>query len=145
MFPSQRTKLEDSFISNLWFSIYICHDSYSIYLKFASNDIAQTVIHKLNGLDLGGFRLVVDLLSNQAEQIINLFEQLCATTTTITSSNKNDPRLANATIPQNPQQSTVTLESTNPLPSNTTINPNNKEERESISNAVASLPPAQVS
>ncbi|CAF4383547.1 unnamed protein product, partial [Adineta steineri] len=65
---------------------------------FASNDIAQTVINKLNGLDLGGFRLVVDLLSNQAEPIINLFEQLCATTTTtVTSSNKNDPRLVNVT------------------------------------------------
>ncbi|CAF4936480.1 unnamed protein product, partial [Rotaria sp. Silwood1] len=129
---------------------------------FASNEIAQKVISKLNGLDLGGFRLVVDLLSNQAEPIINLFEQFCSTKTTVTSSNKNDPRLAN-TIPSQSSQPSVSLPSTTTSPmetanittamtttnntnpgTTTTSNNNNKEERESISNAVASLPPAQM-
>ncbi|CAF0996318.1 unnamed protein product [Adineta steineri] len=116
------------------------------FAEFASNDIAQTVINKLNGLDLGGFRLVVDLLSNQAEPIINLFEQLCATTTTtVTSSNKNDPRLANATTSQTSQSqaATTALAAMESVNSNVTST-GNKEERESISNAVASLPPAQM-
>ncbi|UJR13618.1 hypothetical protein I4U23_000631 [Adineta vaga] len=113
------------------------------FAEFASNEIAQTVINRLNGLDLGDFRLVVDLLSNQAEPIINLFEQLCTTTTTtVTSLNKNDPRLANATASQ-PSASTSTMESPN-TSTTTSANSNNKEERESISNAVASLPPAQM-
>ncbi|CAF4314707.1 unnamed protein product, partial [Adineta steineri] len=102
------------------------------FAEFASNEIAQTVINKLNGLDLGGFRLVVDLLSNQAEPIINLFEQLCATTTTtVTSSNKNDPRLANATTSQS-QAATTALAAMESVNSNVTST-GNKEERESIS------------
>ena len=102
----------------------------------------------MNGLDLGGFRLTVDLLSKQTETIANLFEQLCPTTTTaIASSNKNDPRLANApvsyTAPQ-PAPATGNMDSMN-APSTSTPNAaNNKEDRESMSNAVASLPPAQV-
>ncbi|CAF3428341.1 unnamed protein product [Rotaria socialis] len=120
------------------------------FTEFASNDIAQKVIQKLNGLDLGGFRLVVDLLSNQAEPIMNLFEQFCATKTTVTSSSKNDPRLANATISQSSTTlplTTATIESANITTAVTNTNNNNnniKEDRESISNAVASLPPAQM-
>ncbi|CAF2028328.1 unnamed protein product [Rotaria magnacalcarata] len=113
------------------------------FAEFASNDIAQKVIQKLNGLDLGGFRLVVDLISNQAELVMNLFEQFCATKTTVTSSNKNDPRLANTTTFQ--PSTTTTIESANiPTTVTNTNNNNNKEDRESISNAVASLPPAQM-
>ena len=102
------------------------------------------VINRLNGLDLIGFRLVVDLLSNQTESIINLFEQFCATTTTtVTSSSKNDPRLANATSAQVSQASASST--TTPAESiNMTTVGSIKEEPESISNAVASLPPAQV-
>ncbi|CAF3109730.1 unnamed protein product [Rotaria sp. Silwood2] len=124
------------------------------FAEFASNEISQKVINKLNGLDLGGFRLVVDLLSNQAEPIINLFEQFCPTKTTVTSSNKNDPRLANTIASQSsqppaPLSSTTTMESANTTANMTTASNNNsinnsKEERESISNAVASLPPAQM-
>lgn len=98
---------------------------------------------------MGGFRFVVDLLSNQAEPIINLFEQVCATTTTtVTSSSKNDPRLANASSAQTSQPAAAVAAPTpvaapvEPVNTNTNIV---KEERESISNAVASLPPAQVS
>ena len=100
----------------------------------------------MNGLDLGGFRLLVELLSNQAEPVKNLFEQVCATTTTtVTSLNKNDPRLANATAMQPAQASVMTLPAESSVPPTTTsANTSNKEERESISNAVASLPPAQV-
>lgn len=101
------------------------------------------VIGKLNGLDLGGFRLVVDLLSNQAEPVVNLFEQLCATTTTVTSSSKNDPRLANATASQ-PAQPSVSSSVTDLTHAGMAGGGVVKEERESISNAVASLPPAQV-
>ena len=96
-------------------------------------ETAQTVVNQLNGLDLGGYRLLADYLSKQPEAIINLFEQLCPTTTTITSTNKNDPRLANANVvPPPPVVETPATA--------TTV----KEDRESISNAVASLPPAQV-
>ncbi|CAF4635145.1 unnamed protein product, partial [Rotaria magnacalcarata] len=73
---------------------------------------------------------------------MNLFEQFCATKTTVTSSNKNDPRLANTTTFQ--PSTTTTIESANiPTTVTNTNNNNNKEDRESISNAVASLPPAQ--
>lgn len=91
--------------------------------------------------------MVVDLLSNQTEPIINLFEQLCATTTTtVTSSSKNDPRLANASSTQTSQPVAAPTAVTAPAPlePTTTGMTNIKEERESISNAVASLPPAQV-
>ena len=103
------------------------------------------MINKLNGLDLVGYRLVVDLLSNQAEAIINLFEQLCSTTTTVTSSTKNDPRLANAGPAQTSQLPPPSLPGAMTMnePASTTSG-NNTESRESISNAVASLPPAQV-
>jgi hypothetical protein len=95
------------------------------------------VINKLTTMDLGGFRFVVDLLANQAEPIINLFEQLCTTTTTaITSANKNDPRLANAAA--------VTSKPAAPMMGPMEPVSHNKEDRESISNSVASLPPAQV-
>lgn len=104
------------------------------------------MINRLNGLDLIGFRLVVDLLSNQKESIINLFEQFCATTTTtVTSSNKNDPRLANAATVQATQAAATSSTAVPTEPANTTTGSNIKEEPESISNAVASLPPAQVS
>lgn len=112
---------------------------------------------------MGGFRLVVDLLSNQTEPIISLFEQFSATKATVTSTNKNDPRLANTATSQT-VQAQATASSTIALPPTTiydatsmnttgstinnnsnSTNTNNKEERESISNAVASLPPAQVS
>ena len=99
------------------------------------------MINKLNGLDLGGFRLVVDLLSNQAEPIINLFEQLCTTTTTaITSANKNDPRLANAAAASSKTPAPGAAPTVGPMEPVSQIT----ENRESISNSVASLPPAQV-
>ena len=105
---------------------------------------------------MGGFRLVVDLLSNQTEPITNLFEQYCAIKTTVASSNKNDPRLVNATALQTAQptasspsvestNATTTISTTSSTMNAATASSNNKEERESISNAVASLPPAQVS
>ena len=91
---------------------------------------------------------MVDLLSNQAEPIINLFEQLCSTTTTtVTSSNKNDPRLANAAptqASQAPAPPTISATTMATAELANAATGNNKEDRESISNAVASLPPAQV-
>ena len=73
----------------------------------------------------------------------------------MTSSNKNDPRLANSTttpITTAAVAAAAAAATTISAPAMTTANElanvttgANKEERESISNAVASLPPAQVS
>ena len=99
--------------------------------------------------------MIIDLLSKQTEPIVNLFDQLCAATTTaMPSSNKNDPRLASSlstvgvagVVPSSSNlTSTAPMNSTgmNMETSNFT-GTHNKEDKESISNAVASLPPAQV-
>jgi len=74
----------------------------------------------------------------------------------VTSSNKNDPRLANSTTTPITTAAVAAAAAaaatTISAPAMTTANElanvttgANKEERESISNAVASLPPAQVS
>jgi len=72
----------------------------------------------------------------------------------VTSSNKNDPRLANSTTTPitTAAVAAAAAATTISAPAMTTANElanvttgANKEERESISNAVASLPPAQVS
>ena len=72
----------------------------------------------------------------------------------MTSSNKNDPRLANSTTTPitTAAVAAAAAATTISAPAMTTANElanvttgANKEERESISNAVASLPPAQVS
>ena len=72
----------------------------------------------------------------------------------MTSSNKNDPRLANSTTTPitTAAVAAAAAATTISTPAMTTANElanvttgANKEERESISNAVASLPPAQVS
>ncbi|CAF0910105.1 unnamed protein product [Didymodactylos carnosus] len=107
------------------------------FAEFSSIDAAQVSIRKLNGLDLAGYRLVVDLLAKQPEAIIQLFEKLCAPPP---MTQKADPRLASSAVPIVSLPQPV-VEQTSVAPPSTSTR---QEEPESISNAVASLPPAQM-